>query len=185
MSLYSGVIVQQIKKICLRPRDGIIINKETLFVKGAFMIKKVIILILGIILISSNSASADVWMKLACPSSVAVGAALKVTVKAFNGGSTIVNLSRYAAGIVGNYNNALGTARVYGPYAKTITVKTVPACTVDGNGQWVADGTVSFSVPVISAVPADLKGKMAFVVVNFINSSGQSITGDSCLVNVP
>jgi hypothetical protein len=143
---------------------------------GESMIKKVVIFLLGMMAVCSTVAFAGgLDMMLYCPASVASGAALNVTVKVSNSGSSSVFLNRYAAGIVGNYGDVLSTARVYGPYAKTISTRTVP----------VGGGVVSFAIPVVSSVSADLKGKMALVVVNFINNNGQSIVGNSCMVNVP
>jgi len=141
------------------------------------MIKKMVILFLGIMALYVSSAFAeDLEVTLSCPSYVNAGSALKVPkVKVYNDGDSSVTLNRYAAGIVGNYNNILSTGRVYGPYAKKMTTSvTIPA-----------GGTVTLSsVPILSPVSTDLKGYMALVVVNFINNSGQSLGGNTCLVNV-
>jgi len=140
------------------------------------MIRKLVILLLGIMVFCGSSAFAgDLEIEVLCPNSVNAGSALRVKVKAYNNGDASVTLNRYAAGIVGNYNNILSTGRVYGPYAKKMTTSvTIPA-----------GGTVTLSsVPILSPVSTDLKGYMALVVVNFINNSGQSLGGNTCLVNV-
>jgi len=140
------------------------------------MIRRLVVLLLGIMAICVTSAFAgDLEVEVFCPKSVNAGSALKVNAVAYNNGKTSVTLNRYAAGVVGNYNNIVNTGRVYGPYAKKMTTSvTIPA-----------GGTVTLSsVPILSPVSTDLKGYMALVVVNFINNSGQSLGGNTCLVNV-
>lgn len=142
------------------------------------MIKKLVLLFLVILAFSISSAFAgDLDVELACPSSVNAGSALRVTAYVSNDGEGSVILSRYAAGIVGTYsNNILSSSRVFGPYSKTMASRTIPA-----TGNVV---TIS-SLSIVSSVSADLRGKMAMVVVDFINSKGQSLGGGTCLVSVP
>lgn len=141
------------------------------------MIKKLGILFLGIFVFCASPAFAgDLDVELYCPTSVNAGSALnlKKVVIYNNDWESSVTLNRYAAGIVGNYNNVLNAGRVYGPYAKTMTTKTIlPERSI----------TIS-SLPIVSPVSNDLKGKMALVVVDFIDSNGRSLGGNTCLVNV-
>ncbi|SEM73843.1 hypothetical protein SAMN04489760_14022 [Syntrophus gentianae] len=141
------------------------------------MIKKLGILFLGILVFCISPAfAADINVKLYCPNSVNAGSALYLTKVVIynNDWESGVTLNRYAAGIVGNYNNVLNAGRVYGPYAKTMTSRTI-----------LPESSVTITnLPIVSPVSTDLKGKMALVVVEFINGAGQSIGGDTCLVNV-
>lgn len=140
------------------------------------MIRRLVVLLLGIMAFCVTSAFAgDLEVNVFCPNSVNAGSALQVKVVAYNNGNTSVTLNRYAAGIVGNYNNILNTGRVYGPYAKTLGSRTIPT---GGAGVTIS------SLAVISSVPTDIRGKMAMVVLDFINNNGQSLGGNTCLVNV-
>lgn len=141
------------------------------------MIKKLILLFLGMAFFHSSTAFAnnDFYVELICPSTAYVGKALNVNVEADNEyDSTSIALKRYTSEIVGNYNNILSGTHVYGPYAKALSTGITLS----------PMSSVTFSIPVVSAVPADLKGKMAMVVVEFIDNYGRSIEGGSCLVNV-
>jgi len=140
------------------------------------MIRRLVVLLLGIMAICVTSAFAgDLEVEVFCPKSVNAGSALKVNAVAYNNGKTSVTLNRYAAGVVGNYNNIVNTGRVYGPYAKTMGSRTIPT---SGAGVSISNITV------ISPVPTDIRGKMALVVLDFINNNGQSLGGNTCLVDV-
>ncbi len=142
------------------------------------MIKKLgIFLFLGIFAFCAGPAFAgDLDVELYCPSSVNAGSTLNLKkVVISNDGENSVTLNRYAAGIVGNFNNILNTSRVYGPYAKSLSYNKIISA-----GQSV---TIN-NLLIVSPVSTDLRGKMALVVVDFIDSNGRSFGGNTCLVNV-
>ncbi|SEM70565.1 hypothetical protein SAMN04489760_13630 [Syntrophus gentianae] len=152
------------------------------------MIKTALILLLGILFCCPSWIFAEgsrIDFDLNCPEYAIAGGPLNVTIKNVRNYGTDVALNRYTALIAGNFGNVLSNGLIYGPYAKTTAAKTVPACMLDTYGLCISPGTINnFKIPVLSAIPDNLKGKMAMVYVNFINNSGQSITGGNCLVNV-
>ncbi|WP_367358979.1 hypothetical protein [Syntrophus sp. (in: bacteria)] len=142
------------------------------------MIKRVLILLMGITAFwVSGTFAEDLDVELSCPTSVYAGSVLRVTAYVSNDGDSAVTLNRYAAGMVGtNTNNVLSSSRVFGPYARTMNPRTIPA-----TGQTVKISSLS----IVNSVSADFKGKMAMVVVDFVNARGNSLGGGTCLVNVP
>jgi hypothetical protein len=88
--------------------------------------------------------------------------------------------------LIANPTNTLGGIGVYGPFPRWLSsAKTVPAanCTPHCTNPNGCPGTIpGFTVPV--AIVPNVTNKMAFAVIQFITSSGQSIGGAECSVSI-
>lgn len=147
------------------------------------MKSKVALALVGILACAGSAfAEVELDIQLSCPTTVKAGYPINVTVKPYNYGTTAAYISRYMAIFVANTSsNTLGGTALYGPFAKTITARTVPA---RNNTNYTPGTLTAFSVPVGVNAPAAAVGKMGMVVVNFINSIGQELAGESCMVQV-
>lgn len=145
------------------------------------MKNKIIILLVSVFCLGCGPNFAHaIDFNLGCPGSVKVGEPLNVAVKNIkNWGADPVALSRYMAGIVVNTSNTVGSAGFYGPFAKNIAAKVVPARTPE----WTPGTIPNFAVSVVKTTP-DAAGTMAMVFVNFLTPDGQEIASGSCLVNI-
>ena len=145
------------------------------------MKNKIIILLVSVFCLGCGPKFAHaIDFNLGCPGSVKVGEPLNVAVKNIQNWEVApVLLSRYMAGIVVNTSDTLGSTGLYGPFAKNVAGKTVPARTP----QWTPGTIPNFGVSVVQTTPS-AAGTMAMVFVNFLTPDGQEIASGSCLVNI-
>lgn len=113
--------------------------------------------------------------KVICPQTVNVGTPLDVTVTVENEGPAIT-ITRFAVALSGNPVNSLGGTGVWGPFPRTKTVN-IPAY-----------GSKTFTLRIISTVPASLKGKIAGAGVTILSDDLEEPnvpqSGGGCLVQV-
>lgn len=120
---------------------------------------------------------------LACPSTVKIGKPLAVTVYLKNWDYSPVTVSRSMAFLAGNStSNTFASVGLWGPFHKNgFGTKIVPGV---NQNNWTPGTVAAFNITVINAVPNSLAGKMAVTGVDFLDSSGRSEGGNSCMVSV-
>lgn len=138
----------------------------------------------GLVATASAQDGADV--QVVCPTSVTAGTALTVTVTPYNYNCTgSVTFNRAMVALGGNSGGTLGGAGIWGPYNKTLTAWIIPAATCDGFGNVISPGVgQTRSQKIIGVVPPALGGTVAMAMFSFLSSSGESLSGGTCMVNV-
>lgn len=140
--------------------------------------KKTVLLVAVLLIFSFGTSFAqDVWFDVKCPTAVKAGTTLNVTVDAYAGNQSCtgsVSVTRLMVAMGGNSGGTLGGVGLWGPYQRGVSWS-IPAC---------SQTPLTKTVNIISSVPASLADTMAMVLVSAIDSTGNELTGDDCLVKV-
>jgi len=139
--------------------------------------KQTLLVFAALLMFIVGTASAgDLDLDVKCPGSVKAGTALTVTADMYNNSvCPSVGASRFMMSLIGNKGGTLGGAGLWGPFYKGLTTAVSVPCTGVPKTQ---------SLTIINAVPADLGGTGAMVMVQVIDGKGREMGTGSCIVNV-
>lgn len=150
--------------------------------------KKYVVLLAVVLLFASvviaNAQNLDV--DLVCPEIVFSGDPLDVRARVYNNNCYVdVIVSKAIVALGGNSNGTLGAMGLFGPYPRRWgNYRIIEAAQCNQYGQVIRPGQRTFSLNIVSSVPASMENTMVVATVGFMQPDRSMIGGNTCIVEV-